>query len=86
MNREPFRTQYLKCHTDGMHGKGPILKWKDHPELWPFCPAKARKVIEVLKKDPEAGISSVSCLRFGGDCTSAKPECRALRGLTHKQP
>lgn len=77
-----FRQQFIDCRKDGMHGEGPFMKWKDHPELLPLPWSKAAKMIaEEIKKNPDAGMPTISCKRFGGICTSGNPKCRALRGL-----
>jgi|SRR5581483_8888254 len=77
-----FREQFIECSKNKLHGDGPFLKWKDHPELLPIFPKAARAVARVLKKDPEAGLQTISCLKFGGQCSSGHPQCRELRNAT----
>lgn len=78
---KPFHQQYSECRTEGMHGEGPFLKYKDRPDLLPMPWSRAAKLIaEELKVNPNAGMRTVSCERFGGICNSGKPECKKLRG------
>lgn len=80
-----FHTQYVECHNEGLHGKGEFLRWEDHPELLPYEWSRAAKAInEELKVNPDAGLQTVSCGRFGGTCSSSHPECRKLRGHAEK--
>ena len=80
-----FRIQYVECHDAGMHGKGEFLRWADHPELLPYAWSRAARAInEELKVNPNAGLQTVSCERFGGTCSSSHPECRKLRGYAEK--
>lgn len=86
-----FFTQYQACKEDGMLGKGRYEKFKDFPENLPavWHPA-APKFAKALKKNPELGLETIACLRFGGDCRSDNPACRIMRGLelkgqTHEQ-
>jgi hypothetical protein len=77
---KPFSQQYRECRQAKLTGVGPIKKFKDHPDLLPVRPLRAVKIIaEALKKDPDFGFPFVTCLRFGGECNSGKPECRKLR-------
>jgi len=76
-----FQKQYVECHETGLHGKGPFLRWEDHPEMLPAPWSRAAKLVdEELKVNPDAGLQTVSCERFGGTCSSSHPECRKLRG------
>lgn len=84
MDREQiksFRDQFILCDDEGMHKPGPLRKFKDHPELLPaYWHPAAPKVAKLLDKDPEAGLTPLLCLRFGGECSSANPDCMRLRG------
>lgn len=78
---KPFRTQYIECYEDGMHGLGSFLRWEDHPEMLPSPFSKAAEpIVEELTIDPNAGLQLIACNRFGGNCSSSHPECRKLRG------
>jgi hypothetical protein len=75
-----FREQFIECKNNGYHGVGELQKYKDHPEFLPMPFSKAAKPIaKELKKNPDAGIRFVSCLRFGGTCHSGHPQCQDLR-------
>ena len=78
-----FCLQYRECHLAKMTGIGELLKFKDHPELLPapWHPA-AFILADKLKKNPDLGIRTVSCKRFGGQCNSRHEQCRALRSQT----
>ena len=75
-----FHEQFRECSEEGMHGAGELEKWKDHPENLPFAWSRAAKLIEEeLKVNPNAGLRTIACLRFGGVCKSDHPECKKLR-------
>ena len=81
----PFIEQFRKCKLAGMLGQGELLKFKDHPERLPHPATKAaRSIANVLRDDPDAGIETIACLRFGGRCTSANVKCRALRNVDER--
>ena len=79
----PFSTQLIKfseqftiCTLAGLTGAGPFFSFKDHPELLPFNPKVAKKMIEV-----EGGINFISCKKFGGICSSENKKCQKMRGI-----
>jgi hypothetical protein len=77
-----FRTQYVECKKAKLVGLGPIQKFKDHPDMLPVPWHKAAKVIaEHLKKDPEFGLRTLTCKKFGGQCYGGNPRCMALRAV-----
>lgn len=77
-----FHDQFRECGDEGMQGEGPFMKWKDHPENLPFAWSRAAKLIaEELKVNPDAGLRTIACLRFGGICKSDHAECRKMRKL-----
>ena len=39
-------------------------------------------IIAKLKEDPEFGLETLACLRFGGECRSDNTGCRKLRGFS----
>jgi hypothetical protein len=82
MKPKLFRDQFIECKKAGMTKVGTLKKFKDHPELLPapWHPV-APKILEELKKDPDAGLTPMLCLKFGGECGGANEECRKLRGL-----
>lgn len=78
-----FRDQFVECSEAGMTKPGELIKFKDHPELLPAPWHKAaEKVAQLLKENPDEGITPMMCLRFGGQCKSSHPDCRKLRGYT----
>jgi hypothetical protein len=81
-----FREQFIKCADEKMHVPGPLQKFKDYPQLLPaFWHPAAPKFAKLLKKDPEAGLTPLLCLKFGGECSSANPDCMRLRGWTEEE-
>ncbi len=77
-----FREQYIECENEGFHKYGELQKFKDHPEMLPaFWHPAAPKVAKWLEEDPEAGLTPILCLRFGGECHSGHPDCQKLRGF-----
>jgi hypothetical protein len=80
-----FRDQYIECKKQGMVTEGSVQKFKDHPDLLPaFWHPAAPKIAKKLKEDPEFGLASMMCLRFGGECNSGHPQCRKMRGFIEK--
>lgn len=75
---KPFSTQFRECSKAGLHGKGEFKSFKKHPELLPMFPKK--KLFEAIKNGELKGIQEISCLKFGGKCSSANKDCRKLRG------
>jgi guanylate kinase len=69
----PFRDQFIGCSNGGFHGEGPSLKLT--PDLLPFCPAKRKQMLE----SGMTRLPTVSCLRFGGRCSSGNTQCREHR-------
>jgi hypothetical protein len=83
--KEPilFYKQFQICKKEGFTGKGEKRPFKDYPELLPSPFHRVAKAIaETLKKDPDFGFDTISCLRFGGECSSAHTECRKMRNIT----
>lgn len=77
-----FRTQFVDCRKQGLVKPGETKSFKDHPELLPASLSKAAKnIANVLKKNPDAGLIPMKCLRFGGDCSSKNKKCRKMRGF-----
>ncbi len=68
---KPFRTQFIECKNGGFHGVGPTIDYKSIPELLPFNPFVARKLLKL-----EKGLPTIACLRFGGICNSGKIKCK----------
>ena len=63
-----------------MTAKGEIQKFKDFPELLPVFPRKAVLAIKrELEKNPNFGFETIRCLKFGGQCHSGNPRCKAMR-------
>ena len=82
MKPKLFRDQYIECKEAGLNKVGELKKFKDHPEMLPaFWHPSAPKFAKVLEEDPEAGLTPMLCLKFGGECSGANEECRKLRGL-----
>lgn len=85
MNREGkilFRDQFIACKKENLVGEhGPFVKWKDNPNMLPFCSLAGKKILEELKKDPEAGFETLECKRFGGECSGRNIDCKRLRGI-----
>lgn len=84
-----FREQFIECKNNGYQAKGEFKKYKDYPELLPAPWHKGAKLIaDELKKNPEAGVQFIACLRFGGTCSSNHPLCQDLRRIrqTDKRP
>lgn len=75
--RKGFKEQYLECHARGFHSTGKFISFEHHPEMLPICPTKAKRIAEKNIK----GFNLVRCGRFGGNCSSAHPGCRRLRGI-----
>lgn len=83
MNLVTFREQFCICSREGLHADGEYLKFKDHPELLPSpFHRTAKQVAKQLKSNPDFGIQTIACLRFGGTCKSDNPDCQKLRGFT----
>ena len=77
-----FHDQYVECEEQGMHILGKIEKFKDHPELLPLpWHSAAPKLSKKLEEDPEFGLTPVTCLRFGGKCSSGHLDCQKMRKL-----
>jgi hypothetical protein len=82
MKPKLFRDQFVECKESGLVKKGPLKKWKDHPELLPLPWSRAAKLIaEEIQVNPDAGLRMSLCGKFGGECSGANEECRKLRGL-----
>jgi hypothetical protein len=63
-----------------MTKSGPLQKFKDHPELLPVFPGRAVKnIAAALERNPDFGLLTITCLRFGGECSSGHEQCRAMR-------
>lgn len=79
-----FHKQFCECEEEEMHKTGPVKKFKDHPELLPhpiIHLKAAKRVQKLLEKNPDVGLTTLLCLRFGGECSGANEECRKMRGL-----
>jgi hypothetical protein len=74
---KPFSGQFIECSKGGFHGKGSFDSFADHPELLPLFLSK--KMRAAISSGQFKGIQHTACLRFGGDCNSAQPQCRELR-------
>jgi hypothetical protein len=82
----PFSTQYILCDEQGMHKAGELKKFKDYPYLLPSPWHKiGRVVMERLKTNPDEGLTPILCLRFGGECSSRHPDCKAMRNLVKEK-
>ena len=84
-NPKAFSKQFQECKRDGFTGKGELEKFSDHPELLPPLPRllyskKFKKFKKWVETDPNAGLETIKCLRFGGVCNSGHKDCRKLRG------
>jgi hypothetical protein len=77
-----FRDQFIECKKNGLTKAGSLKKFKDHLELLPapWHPA-APKFLKVLEKNPDAGLTPLLCLKFGGECNGGNEKCRELRGF-----
>lgn len=82
-----FREQFIKCHDEGMYKPGPLQSFKDNPHLLPHpvCFRAVKAVQTELKKNPDAGLTPLMCLRFGGECSSVNPDCMLLRGYSENE-
>lgn len=72
-----YGQQFRECSEAGLT-KGRI-KTKITPDLLPFCPAKAKKMARVIKKNKITHFHFIKCGRFGGQCKSSNPQCKELR-------
>jgi hypothetical protein len=77
-NPKMFSEQFRECSRNNLVGvDGPFKSFAEHPELLPFCPMKAKKMLDSGCK----GISYMACLKFGGICSSGNIACQKLRGV-----
>lgn len=68
-----FKEQYVECREYGFHGKGePLVSPNDLPLVQQMTPEQK----SALKTK-----FTVSCLRFGGICSSGNEACRQMRNL-----
>lgn len=78
-----FHRQYRECSAEGMLGEGEVLKFKNNPDLlpMPWHQEACMSVKQLLDRDPEAGLKTVKCLRFGGICNSGHKKCQKFRNV-----
>lgn len=67
----------MECSEAGFHKE--VISEPITPELMPFCPAKAKKMARVIKKNKITHFNFTKCGRFGDKCSSKHPKCIELR-------
>ena len=77
-----FLHQFVECSKAGFHKE--VISEPITPDMLPFCPSKARQMAEAIKKDKITHFTFIKCGRFGGQCKSSHPKCKALRCSTQQ--
>lgn len=72
--RVPFSKQFVQCTKEGLTKIGPLISYKEYPELLPLNPRLAKKMM-----NDSTGIRLIECERFGGRCSSQHIKCKKMR-------